>query len=301
MAWYCSGTTNAELIENLFTAGLIKDERVKNAMMGVSIPSQRLPLLRSAPFLVPYHPPQMPGISNPVPILPGKVLDTAPSLFHQNASLTKYSKVDRAHYTPLSPYSDSPQPIGYGATISAPHMHGHACEYLIDFLKPGSRVLDIGSGSGYLTHVLANLVTEPSSSTGITDGQVIGVDHIPELVDLAHKNMSKSENGRKFLESGKVRFITADGRLGWKEGAPYDAIHVGAAAEKLHSVLVEQLRAPGRMFIPIDTENNGGAAASLGLGGGQYIWVVDKKADGSVHKEKVFQVSYVPLTDARQR
>lgn len=181
-------------------------------------------------------------------------------------------------------------------------MHGHACEYLIDFLKPGSRVLDIGSGSGYLTHVLANLVTDMSPATGTgTGGQVIGVDHIPELVDLARANMSKSEQGRKLLESAKVKFITADGRLGWREGAPYDAIHVGAAADKLHPVLIEQLRAPGRLFIPVDTENNDTALSSLGIGGGQYIWVVDKKEDGSIHKEKVFQVSYVPLTDAPKR
>jgi protein-L-isoaspartate(D-aspartate) O-methyltransferase len=175
-------------------------------------------------------------------------------------------------------------------------MHCHACEYLIDYLQPGSRVLDIGSGSGYLTHVLANLVTgRPGTSA---PGQVIGIDHIPELVDLARSNMNKSEQGRQLQESGQVKFITADGRLGWKENAPYDAIHVGAAAEELHPVLVEQLRAPGRLFIPVESENNGIHLSSLGFGGGQYIWVVDKKADGTVHKEKVFQVSYVPLTDA---
>lgn len=175
-------------------------------------------------------------------------------------------------------------------------MHGHACEYLIDYLHPGSRVLDIGSGSGYLTHVFANLIDGPSTGK---DGYVIGIDHIQELIDLANKNMSKSPEGRKMLGDGKVKFITGDGRKGWPEGAPYDAIHVGAAADKLHPVLVEQLRAPGRMFIPVESEEGGGSALSaLGLGGGQYIWVVDKKADGSVHKEKVFAVSYVPLTDA---
>lgn len=171
-------------------------------------------------------------------------------------------------------------------------MHGHACEYLIDHLHPGARVLDIGSGSGYLTHVLANLVTAPGSSD---QGQVIGIDHIPELVELARTNMDKSDDGRELQKSGKVKFITADGRLGWKEGAPYDAIHVGAAAEKLHPVLIEQLQAPGRLFIPVESANDGSIMSSFS--GGQYIWVVDKKADGSVHKKKVFQVSYVPLTD----
>ncbi|KAJ5726480.1 Protein-L-isoaspartate(D-aspartate) O-methyltransferase [Penicillium malachiteum] len=237
MAWYCSGSTNTELIENLFKVGLIKNERVKEAMLGV----------------------------------------------------------DRAHYAPSRPYSDSPQPIGHGATISAPHMHGHACEYLIEHLQPGCRVLDIGSGSGYLTHVLANLVTGTPGTEG--QGQVIGIDHIRELVELAQSNMNKSEHGRELQDSGQVKLITADGRLGWKENAPYDAIHVGAAAETLHPVLIEQLKAPGRLFIPVESENNG-STSSLGANGGQYIWVVDKRADGSIQKEKVFQVSYVPLTDA---
>ncbi|KAL6233483.1 hypothetical protein BDW75DRAFT_231913 [Aspergillus navahoensis] len=238
MAWYCSGSTNNELIENLCREGLIKNERVKQAMMAV----------------------------------------------------------DRGHYAPVRPYSDSPQPIGHGATISAPHMHGHACEYLINYLQPGSRVLDIGSGSGYLTHVFASLVVN-TSSIGDPKGQVIGVDHIQELVTLAHDNMMKSEEGRKLLESESVKFVKADGRCGWPEGAPYDAIHVGAAAQELHPLLVEQLRAPGRMFIPVNAEDDQGTLFRAAFGGGQYIWVVDKKEDGTIHKEKVFQVSYVPLTD----
>ncbi|KAL4864952.1 hypothetical protein BDV12DRAFT_175328 [Aspergillus spectabilis] len=239
MAWYCSGSSNNELIENLSREGLIKNERVKRAMMAV----------------------------------------------------------DRGHYAPSRPYSDSPQPIGHGATISAPHMHGHACEYLINYLRPGSRVLDIGSGSGYLTHVIAKLVVDQSSSEGLR-GQVVGVDHIQELVTQAQTNMSKSEDGRNLLETGSVKFIKADGRRGWPEGAPYDAIHVGAAAEELHPRLVEQLRAPGRMFIPVNVEYKHGILANTAFGGGQYIWVVDKREDGSIHKEKVFQVRYVPLTDA---
>jgi len=230
MAWLCSGSTNSELVEKLSNSGLIKNNRVKNAMLGV----------------------------------------------------------DRAHYAPSDPYSDSPQPIGYRATISAPHMHGHACEYLIDFLHPGSQVLDIGSGSGYLTHVLANLITNPSLPSD-SNGRVVGVDHIRELVDMAINNMRKSAGGRSFIESGKVKFITGDGRLGWKDGAPYDVIHVGAAAKSIPPTLVEQLRAPGRMFIPVES---GGFD-----GGSQHIWVVDKKEDGSVSKEKIFAVLYVPLTD----
>ncbi|THC91429.1 hypothetical protein EYZ11_009096 [Aspergillus tanneri] len=112
---------------------------------------------------------------------------------------------------------------------------------------------------------MANLALDPSYPEA-PKGCVIGVDHIPELVDLAYNNMRKSEQGRNFLDTGVVKFVTADGRLGWKENAPYDAIHVGAAAETLHPVLVEQLRAPGRMFIPVDAENDGGIIKNIGFG-----------------------------------
>jgi len=187
-------------------------------------------------------------------------------------------KVDRAHYAPARPYEDSPQPIGHHATISAPHMHASAAESLLPHLSPGSRVLDIGSGSGYLTAVFANLVG-PS-------GSVVGVDHIQPLVDLASANMKKSDTGKEMLASGQVTFVKADGRLGWKDGAPYDAIHVGAAAAEHHQALVEQLKAPGRLFVPVEE------------GGQQYIFTVDKKGDGSVERKRLFAVSYVPLTDA---
>ena len=127
------------------------------------------------------------------------------------------------------------------ATISAPHMHAAAAESLLPFLHPGAKVLDIGSGSGYLTHVLAKLI-EPS-------GKVVGVDHIQGLVDLAKGNLGKSADGSELLKSGRVKIVKADGRLGWKDGGPYDAIHVGAAAEEAHSALVEQLKAPGRWVL----------------------------------------------------
>jgi protein-L-isoaspartate(D-aspartate) O-methyltransferase len=117
-------------------------------------------------------------------------------------------------------------------------MHASACESLLPFLKPGSTVLDVGSGSGYLTHVLAELV-KPG-------GKVIGIEHIQALVDLGAKNMAKSKEGKELLDSGTVQFVKGDGRKGWPEGAPYDAIHVGAAAAEHHTALTDQLKAPGR-------------------------------------------------------
>ncbi|KAI9703964.1 MAG: hypothetical protein M1820_005746 [Bogoriella megaspora] len=205
--------------------------------------------------------------------------------------------VDRGNYSPSFPYDDSPQQIGHQATISAPHMHASAAESILPFLKPepSTRILDIGSGSGYLTHVLAKLVdpvkNPPTGAPnppeqGQEAGTVIGIDHIQALVDLANGNMAKSEDGRRLLESGKVQFVKGDGRKGWKEGAPYDAIHVGAAAAEHHQELVEQLKTPGRLFVPVEENYE------------QYIFVIDKKEDGSVKREKLYPVRYVPLTDA---
>ncbi|KAI8946157.1 protein-L-isoaspartate O-methyltransferase-domain-containing protein [Xylaria longipes] len=231
-----------------------------------------------------------------------------------------FLSVDRAHYAPSSPYEDSPQSIGHRATISAPHMHANAAESLLPYLQPCKasarprRVLDIGSGSGYLTHILAELAGE--------DGVVVGVEHIEALRTLGEANMSKSPKGRALLSSGRVRFRVGDGRKGWVEpetlasssgagntakenttpseekvgGAAdeddsqgWDAIHVGAAAAELHGELVAQLRRPGRMFIPVEDEERHWE---------QYIWVVDKDEQGSVEKKRLFGVRYVPLTDA---
>ena len=157
-------------------------------------------------------------------------------------------------------------------------MHANACESLLDHLKPGARVLDIGSGSGYLTAVLAHLV-------GPT-GRVIGIDHIQPLVDMANENFAKSEDGRKMLETGQVQFVQGDGRKGWKDAAPYDAIHVGAAAAEHHKELTEQLKAPGRLFVPVSD------------GWSQHIWVIIKREDGTVDQNRLYGVQYVPLTDA---
>lgn len=167
------------------------------------------------------------------------------------SSCSSGNQVDRAHYAPHSPYEDSPQYIGHEATISAPHMHAMAIENLLHYLTPSAaspapRVLDIGSGSGYLTHLLAELVGEK--------GLVVGLEHIPALRQIGEENMRKSTEGMKLLDSGKVKFRVGDGRLGLKEpvrrgeeahGTDWDVIHVGASARELHQALLDQLKAPG--------------------------------------------------------
>jgi len=211
MAWRSSGASNTDLVNNLRRHGVFSSERVKEAMINV----------RNVRFLESFCKHQTLSYSRSC------------------LQLTQINlQVDRAHYAPGFPYVDSPQPIGHRATISAPHMHASACESLLPYLNPGAKVLDIGSGSGYLTHVLAELV-KPG-------GKVIGIDHIQELVDLATKNMAKSKEGKELLESGTVEFVKGDGRKGYLEEAPYDAIHVGAAAAEHHTALTDQLKAPGR-------------------------------------------------------
>lgn len=94
------------------------------------------------------------------------------------------------------------------------------------------------------------------------------------------------------LDSGLITIVTGDGRLGYPSNAPYDAIHVGAAAVDVHEPLIAQLKAPGRMFIPVSEVGS--------LTGGQAVWQVDKDADGKVTKKKLYGVIYVPLTDAKK-
>lgn len=130
-------------------------------------------------------------------------------------------------------------------------MHAVALEHLINYMTPSEtspapRAMDIGSGSGYLTHVMAELVGPR--------GLVLGIEHINALRDKGEANMRKSAEGRALIDSGKVKFITADGRNGSKEparageealGTQWDVIHVGASAKDVHAELLNQLKAPG--------------------------------------------------------
>ncbi|KAI8852880.1 protein-L-isoaspartate O-methyltransferase [Chytridium lagenaria] len=177
---------------------------------------------------------------------------------------TALQKVDRANYVhSTTPYADRPSSIGYGATISAPHMHVLCLELLRDHLKPGNTVLDVGSGSGYLTAVMGYLVKP---------GRCIGIEHIRELVDVAKVNVGKG-NGE----------LIKEGR-GWKEGSPYDCIHVGAASTSIPHSLLDQLKPGGRMVIPVGPTFT------------QDLMVVDKSHTGEITQWASTGVSYVPLT-----
>jgi protein-L-isoaspartate(D-aspartate) O-methyltransferase len=177
-------------------------------------------------------------------------------------------------------YADAPVPIGPRATISAPHMHGRCLELLAPPLlaKAQARVLDVGSGSGYLTAAFALL------GPGI---EAYGVDRDAGLVALSIKNVARDNLLQKEL-GDRVRFERRDGWTGLPDYGPYDAIHVGAAAETIPDALLDQLARGGRMIIPVG-----------GVNAAQALVQVDRDAAGTLSQKTLFGVRYVELVDER--
>ena len=162
-------------------------------------------------------------------------------------------------------YKDHPLPIGYGQTISQPYIVAWMTELLE--LKPGEKVLEIGTGSGYQAAVLAEL--------GFVD--VYSVEIIPELAQRAAVKLRE-------LGYSNVQTKQGDGYYGWKEYAPFDAIIVTAAPDDLPSPLVDQLKEGGRLVIPIGPP-----------GGYQSLWKFVKQ-NGELKAYNLGGVSFVPLT-----
>jgi len=159
-------------------------------------------------------------------------------------------------------YTDQALPIGEGQTISQPYIV--AC--MLAALQPTGkgRALDVGSGSGYQTALLSRLYEE-----------VIGVERVVTLAEGAARRLEE-------LGCANVRIVVADGTLGYEEGAPYDAIVVGAGAPEVPQPLVTQLAPGGRLVIPVGDRYL------------QRITTVTKGAHGATTEEGIGCV-FVPL------
>ena len=170
-------------------------------------------------------------------------------------------------------YEDTPLPIGYGQTISAPSI----VAYMIELLeaRPGYKALEVGAGSGYAAAVLAEVVA-PSRLPREEWGHVWAVEYIEELARIARRNLERAGY------ADRVTVVVGDGSRGLPEHAPYQAILVSAAAPFIPRPLVDQLSDPGRMVIPVGDFFE------------QRLYVVEKRG-GAVRVRPVIEVLFVPL------
>ena len=134
---------------------------------------------------------------------------------------------------------NAPLPIGHGQTISQPLTVAFMLELLQP--KPGDKILDIGSGSGWQTAMLAYIVGD--------QGKVFAIERISELVEFGKKNVAKYN----YAEKGIVEFIKSDGAKGLLKQAPFDKIVVAASAEEIPESLKQQLKINGRLVIPVQS------------------------------------------------
>ena len=167
-------------------------------------------------------------------------------------------------------YADHPLPIGEGQTISQPYVVALMTEALR--LQPTDRVLEIGTGSGYQAAVLAEIVKEVRS------------------IEI-RKNLAQTATTKlKELGYNNVTVKYGDGYFGWEEAAPFDAIIITAAANHIPPPLIKQLKAGGRMILPL-----GSTVFS------QTLTLVTKDQQGELTVEQLGAVAFVPMTGEAQK
>jgi len=159
-------------------------------------------------------------------------------------------------------YEDTPLPIGHGQTISSPTIVALMTQLLLE-KGPLGKVLEVGTGCGYQTAVLAKLVKE-----------VYTLERIAPLMDKARRHL-------RDLRIYNVRFKHVDGHNGYPEGAPYDGMLIAAAASHVPPALKSQLAVGGRMVIPVGIED-------------QWLYVVDRTETGFTEQKRE-AVRFVPL------
>jgi protein-L-isoaspartate(D-aspartate) O-methyltransferase len=161
-------------------------------------------------------------------------------------------------------YGDHPLPIGLGQTISQPYIVAYMTEMLRP--KPGMKVLEVGTGSGYQAAVLAAIGCE-----------VYTIEIFEVLANSARERLTR-------LGYTDVSVRYGDGHYGWAEAAPFDAIIVTAAAGYIPPALVDQLKPGGRMVIPVGS-----------VYGTQNLILVEKDAAGDVRTRNLLPVRFVPM------
>jgi protein-L-isoaspartate(D-aspartate) O-methyltransferase len=180
--------------------------------------------------------------------------------------LSVMAKVPREEFIPVDAradaYEDGPLPIGYDQTISQPYVVAFMTEQLRP--KPSDRVLEIGSGSGYQAAILAELVAD-----------VYTMEIVEPLAKSAEATLQR-------LGYNNVHIKAGDGYKGWPEEAPFDAVIVTCAPEKVPQPLVDQLKEGGRMVIPV------------GERFAQQLYLLEKK-DGQLKKSVTLPVRFVPM------
>src|SRR3954465_10727577 len=185
--------------------------------------------------------------------------------------LTAMAKVPREEFIPADAradaYEDGPLPIGYDQTISQPYIVAFMTEQLR--LKPSDHVLEIGSGSGYQAAILAELVAE-----------VYTIEIVEPLAKSAEATLQR-------LGYRNVHIKMGDGYKGWPEQAPFDAIIVTCAPEKVPQPLIDQLKDSGRMVIPV------------GERFAQQLYLLEKK-NGQLKESATLPVRFVPMLRAKQ-
>jgi protein-L-isoaspartate(D-aspartate) O-methyltransferase len=161
-------------------------------------------------------------------------------------------------------YEDTALPIGFGQTISQPYIVARMTEALLEFGAVVDKVLEVGTGCGYQTAVLAPLV-----------GKLYSIERIAPLVERAKQRA-------KELDLKNVRFKHGDGIAGWKSIAPFDAILVAAAPLTVPEALLKQLRVGGRLIVPVGPE-------------GQQELIRFTRREQKIDKVSLGPVAFVPL------
>lgn len=182
--------------------------------------------------------------------------------------LAALAQVPRHYFVPPelqeAAYDNGPLPIGHGQTISQPYI----VALMTDLLRPrpDDVVLEVGTGSGYQTAVLARLVR-----------QVYSLEIVTALATAAASRLRQ-------LGCTNVEVHNSDGYAGWPAHAPYDGIIVTAAAPYIPAALLAQLKPGARLVIPVGEQ-----------GGPQELLLVEKGADGAITQRAVLPVAFVPL------